>query len=64
MSHSGDSIPAIGCGTWHVKGDAATEQVKIALRTGHRHVDTAYAYGNEKEVVEGMRVSGVPHEDI
>src|SRR5438045_165282 len=61
---TGDSIPAMGCGTWHVKGAEATESVKIALQAGYRHVDTAYAYGNEKEVGEGIRASGIPREEI
>ncbi|KAH7323574.1 putative glycerol dehydrogenase Gcy1 [Rhexocercosporidium sp. MPI-PUGE-AT-0058] len=62
--NTGDSIPAIGCGTWHVKGDEAIESVKIALQSGYRHVDTAYAYGNEKEVGKGIKASGVPRGDI
>lgn len=35
-----------------------------ALKTGYRHIDTAAAYGNEKEVGEGIRASGVPREQI
>jgi len=62
--NTGDKIPAIGCGTWHVKGPAATNEVRYTLQTGYRHIDTAYAYGNEKEVGLGIKESGVPREDI
>lgn len=36
----------------------------MALQSGYRHIDTALAYGNEKEVGEGIKDSGVPREDI
>lgn len=62
--NTGNAIPAVGCGTWHVKGDAATEQVKAALAAGYRHIDTAFAYGNEKEVGAGIKASGVERKDI
>lgn len=38
--------------------------VQVALGRGYRHIDTAFAYGNEKEVGEGIKASGVPREDI
>lgn len=38
--------------------------VEAALRAGYRHIDTAHAYGNEREVGEGIRASGVPREQI
>lgn len=62
--NTGDSIPAIGLGTWQSKPGEVEKAVEAALRAGYRHIDTAYAYGNEKEVGEGIRASGVPREDI
>ncbi|OBT61184.1 hypothetical protein VE03_09437 [Pseudogymnoascus sp. 23342-1-I1] len=60
------SIPAVGFGTF--QGDDGNGRVKEAvlkaLRTGYRHIDTALAYGNEKEVGEAIKESGIPRKDI
>ncbi|KAI1134010.1 Aldo/keto reductase [Hypoxylon sp. FL0543] len=61
---SGDKIPAIGLGTWQSPKDATAKAVKHALSVGYRYIDTALAYGNESEVGEGIRASGVPREQI
>ena len=60
----GVRIPAIGIGTMTLKGDACIEIVSKALALGYRHVDTAQLYGNEREVGEGIRASGVKREDV
>ncbi|MCX5495739.1 aldo/keto reductase [Kaistia dalseonensis] len=44
--------------------DETTAAVQEALRVGYRHIDTAAAYGNEREVGEGIRRSGIPHEQV
>ncbi|KAJ5090048.1 hypothetical protein N7532_008732 [Penicillium argentinense] len=62
--NNGCAIPAIGLGTWQSKENATREAVKYALQNGYRHVDTALNYGNEQEVGEGIRASGVPREQI
>ena len=62
---NGVKIPAIGIGTWQVApGREAYETVKSALEAGYRHVDTAYAYGNEESVGEAIRDSGILREEI
>ncbi len=61
---NGASIPALGMGTWTLKGDACVELVAEALAVGYRHVDTAAAYGNEEEVGEGRRASGIVRDDV
>ena len=60
----GARIPQIGLGTMTLKGDVCVQAVKTALQMGYRHLDTAWFYGNEKEVGEGLRQSGVRREEI
>lgn len=60
----GTKIPAIGFGTWPMRGEECMRAVAAALEAGYRHVDTASGYGNEREVGEAIRASGVPREEI
>jgi len=60
----GATVPALGLGTWELRGDACTRAVDRALGLGYRHIDTAQGYANEAEVGAGMRRSGVPREEI
>jgi diketogulonate reductase-like aldo/keto reductase len=62
--NNGVRLPQIGLGVFQTPPDETTTAVKDALGAGYRHVDTAAAYGNEKEVGEGIRRSGVAREDI
>jgi len=62
--NTGAKIPAVGLGTWQSKPGEVREAVKVALQKGYRHIDTALAYGNEKEVGLGIKDSGVPREEI
>ena len=62
LSAHGAKIPAIGFGTSQL-GNCG-EIVATALKLGYRHIDTAWKYGSEKGVGEGMRASGVPREEI
>jgi diketogulonate reductase-like aldo/keto reductase len=59
----GAEIPAIGFGTSGI-GDVRAEHVATALQAGYRHIDTAWKYGTERTVGEGMRASGVPRSEI
>ena len=62
---NGYGIPCIGLGTWQAPNDTITiEAVKTAIGYGYRHIDTAYAYENEKAVGQGIRASGVEREEI
>jgi 2,5-diketo-D-gluconate reductase B len=60
----GVRVPALGFGTWQIKGPAATESVADALAIGYRHIDTARVYANEREVGRGIAESGVAREEI
>jgi len=60
----GARVPQIGLGTMTLKGDVCVQAVKDALWIGYRHLDTAWFYGNEKEVGEGFRQSGMKREDV
>ena len=60
----GARIPIVGFGTMRLKEDAGTQAILSAIKTGYRHLDTAAFYGNEREVGEAMRASGVAREDF
>jgi 2,5-diketo-D-gluconate reductase B len=61
---NGAKIPAIGLGTWELRGRSCARLVEQALRLGYRHVDTAQIYENEREVGEGLRASHVRRDDV
>lgn len=61
----GKEIPVLGYGTWrNTDPKECVDGVVAALTAGYRHIDTAQMYGNEALVGEGMRLSGVPREEI
>ncbi|GAB7339099.1 hypothetical protein MBLNU457_5751t1 [Dothideomycetes sp. NU457] len=62
--NTGAKMPAVGLGTWQSKPNEVRVAVKAALDAGYRHIDTALAYGNEHEVGQGIKDSGVPREEI
>jgi diketogulonate reductase-like aldo/keto reductase len=59
-------IPSVGLGTF--QGDKGNDLVKdvvlAALRKGYRHIDTASGYGNEKEIGDALKESGIAREDV
>ncbi|PAY05047.1 MULTISPECIES: aldo/keto reductase [Bradyrhizobium] len=61
---NGAKIPAIGLGTWELRGRTCARIVEQALRLGYRHIDTAQIYDNEREVGEGLRASGIKRNDV
>ena len=62
--HDGVEIPQLGFGVFQIQPDDTREIVQIALESGYRHIDTAAAYGNEREVGEAIAASGIPREEI
>lgn len=61
---NGVEIPALGFGTWQVKGDTCYHAVREALNVGYRHIDTAWIYRNEKEVGRAIKDSGIDRKDL
>src|SRR6202163_3036160 len=61
---NGARIPAIGLGTWELRGRTCARLVEQALRLGYRHIDTAQVYDNEREIGEGLRASGVKRDEV
>lgn len=64
MLNSGYEMPILGLGTYSLHGDTVKDSVTAALNHGVRLIDTAYMYGNEKEIGEAIRASDVPREEI
>jgi diketogulonate reductase-like aldo/keto reductase len=62
--NDGRSIPAIGFGTYPLRGGAAVEAITSAIDVGYRLIDTAVNYQNEREVGEAVRRCGVPRDQL
>jgi 2,5-diketo-D-gluconate reductase A len=62
--NNGVTLPPLGLGVFQSSPEDTAAAVQTALETGYRHIDTAAAYGNERQVGEGMRRSGVDRSDI
>jgi diketogulonate reductase-like aldo/keto reductase len=62
--NNGVTMPALGLGVFQSPPEETTEAVRTALREGYRLIDTAAAYGNEREVGEAVRASGLDRADV
>ncbi len=63
--NDGNRIPAVGFGVFLIPNDGSTyDAVRMALKAGYRHIDTAAAYFNEEEVGRAVRDSGIPRSEI
>jgi diketogulonate reductase-like aldo/keto reductase len=62
--YNGVQIPCLGLGTYQSPDAVASAAVKSAIEVGYRLIDTAAAYGNERGVGQGIRISGIPREKI
>lgn len=62
--NNGVLMPAIGYGLFQSAPEETAVAVETALKAGYRHIDTAAGYGNEREVGEGIRRSGVDRDDV
>lgn len=64
VESKGARIPLVGLGTWELRGRDCARLVQQAIKLGYRHIDTAQMYGNERDVGEGVRASGIRREEI
>ena len=62
--NDGNQLPSVGFGTYPLKGDDGVTAMVSAVESGYRLLDTAVNYGNEEEVGEAIRRSGLAREDI
>jgi diketogulonate reductase-like aldo/keto reductase len=62
--NNGVELPALGLGVFQTPSDEARDAVRSALDAGYRHIDTAAAYGNEREVGEAVHASGLDRSDV
>lgn len=63
--NNGIKIPAIGFGTWQVAdGEEGYNSCLLALKSGYRHIDTAFAYGNEQSVARAIADSGLARDEV
>jgi diketogulonate reductase-like aldo/keto reductase len=62
--NDGTALPAIGFGTYPLRGDDGVAAIVSAIEAGYRLLDTAVNYENEREVGEAIRRSGIPRDRI
>ena len=62
--NDGNALPAVGFGTYPLKGEDGTTAILSALEAGYRLIDTAVNYENEAEVGEAVRRSGLPRDEV
>jgi diketogulonate reductase-like aldo/keto reductase len=59
-----NGIPVIGLGTYPLRGTEAQSAIAMALELGIRHIDTAQMYGNESDVGQAIKASGIPRSEL
>jgi diketogulonate reductase-like aldo/keto reductase len=63
--NNGVELPWVGLGVYQAqRGEETREAVSWALQAGYRHIDTARIYGNERDVGEALRQSGIPRSEV
>jgi 2,5-diketo-D-gluconate reductase A len=64
LLNDGNRIPQLGLGTWPLNNEQVAPVVVAAIEAGYRHIDTAYRYGNQRGVGQGIRDSGIRREEL
>ena len=62
--NNGVEMPRLGLGVWQMSTKETLDAVGHALKVGYRHIDTATLYGNESEVGQAVRKSGIPRDQV
>jgi 2,5-diketo-D-gluconate reductase A len=62
--NDGRQIPQLGFGVFQIDPGETAQAVAVALEVGYRHIDTAEMYGNEQEVGEALRSSGLDRGEV
>ncbi|WP_067499577.1 aldo/keto reductase [Actinoplanes sp. TFC3] len=62
--NNGVTMPSLGLGVFQSPPEETAAAVETALELGYRHIDTAAAYGNERQVGEGIRRSGIDRGEV
>jgi diketogulonate reductase-like aldo/keto reductase len=62
--NSGVEMPALGLGVFQTPPDETRDAVRVALDFGYRHIDTAAAYGNERQVGEAVHSSDLERSEV
>jgi 2,5-diketo-D-gluconate reductase A len=62
--NNGVELPALGFGVFQTPPDETRDAVRVALESGYRLIDTAAAYGNERQVGEAVRESSVSRSEV
>ena len=62
--NNGVEMPALGLGVFQTPPDETRAAVDAALAAGYRHIDTAAAYGNERQVGEAVQAAGLDRSEV
>lgn len=62
--HNGMQMPLLGFGTFQNTGEDCEKSVYTAIQSGYRLIDTAQAYGNEKQVGKAIKASGIERNEL
>ncbi len=62
--NNGVEMPALGLGVFQTPPEETRAAVTAALETGYRHIDTAAAYGNEREVGDAIKAAGLDRDEV
>lgn len=64
VSVEGTDVPAIGLGTYKLRGRECTDVVETAIDLGYRHLDTAELYENQAAAGDAITATSVPREEL